>query len=78
MPFVVPILTGICGFVAASIPPKGGATNTICKKSQPPRAESDPKDNFKMNQPRSLDNEGGLLLISNDTSILFFKTVTHR
>ena len=53
-------------------------SNTICKKSQPPRAESDPKDNFKMNQPRSLDNEGGLLLISNDTSILFFKTVTHR
>ena len=22
-PFVVPVLTGICGFVAASIPPKG-------------------------------------------------------
>ena len=25
--FVVPVLTGICGFVAASIPPKGGTTN---------------------------------------------------
>ena len=30
-PFVVPVLTGICGFVAASIPPKGGTTNTVCK-----------------------------------------------
>ncbi len=25
--FVVPVLTGRCGFVAASIPPKGGTTN---------------------------------------------------
>ena len=25
--FVVPVLTGTCGFVAASIPPKGGTTN---------------------------------------------------
>ena len=36
-PFVVPVLTGTCGFVAASIPPKGGTTNTVCKKSQPLR-----------------------------------------
>ena len=27
--FVVAVLTGICGFVAASIPPKGGTTNTV-------------------------------------------------
>ncbi len=26
--FVVPVLTRTCGFVAASIPPKGGTTNT--------------------------------------------------
>ena len=30
-PFVVPVLTGTCGFVAASISPKGGTTNTVCK-----------------------------------------------
>ena len=29
-PFVVPVLTGTCGFVAASISPKGGTTNTVC------------------------------------------------
>ena len=36
-PFVVPVLTGTCGFVAASIPPEGGTTNTVSKKSQPRR-----------------------------------------
>ena len=30
--FVVPVLTGTCGFVAASIPPKGGTTNTACTR----------------------------------------------
>ena len=38
-PFVVPVLTGTCSFVAASIPPKGGTTNTACKKSQPIRVD---------------------------------------
>ena len=34
-PFVVPVLTGILQLCSASIPPKGGTTNTTCKKSQP-------------------------------------------
>ena len=45
--FVVPVLTGTCGFVAAAIPPKGGTTNTICKKSQPQRIVFQERNIFK-------------------------------
>ena len=30
-PFVVPVLTGTCGLIADSIPPKGGTTNREAK-----------------------------------------------